>query len=103
MQYEPIELFSTRTMYRLRENTPAQAATETVIRRDLEKIYVTVKCHEPAAINTASSGNAYVVWEGDNLEVILGNLGEHPWYRHFVVGAGGGRHSIYQRILSVPL
>ena len=95
MQYEPIELFSTRTMYRLRENTPAQAATETVIRRDLEKIYVTVKCHEPAAINTASSGNAYVVWEGDNLEVILGNLGEHPWYRHFVVGAGGGRHSIY--------
>lgn len=89
------ELFRLQEMFQFRTDTVSPVKTETDISRDLENLYITVKCYEPENVNTASSGNAYAVWQGDNLEVMLGNMGDHPWYRHFVLGAGGGRHSIY--------
>ena len=95
MRSEPVELFRIDGLSRKRGMTPAQAKTHVTISRDKENVYVAVDCREPLSVRSEIKHDGYAVWKCDNIEIFFGDLGGHPWYRQFVVSAGGGRHSIY--------
>lgn len=95
MRCAPVELFQIDGLSRFREMTPAQAKTHVTISRDKDNVYVAVDCREPLAVRSEIKHNGDAVWGCDNVEIFFGGIGEHPWYRQFVVSAGGGRQSIY--------
>ncbi len=94
----PVELCRFNDLCVFRKTTPAQAETNVVIARDLDNVYVMVECREPLEVTTVPPEDGYGVWKSDNLELFFGSLGEHPWFRHLVVGASGARFSIYAEL-----
>ncbi len=98
MQAVPAELCRIDRLSVFRKNIPAKADTHITLSRDNKNIYVSVNCREPLAVKCENRSDGYNVWQGDSIEVFFGGMGKRPWYRHFVVGAGGGRHSIYAKL-----